>query len=192
MAGNSAGERKLGEQLFQPGFVLGDVRVNFAPSAFEVNVTHDRRTAVPGTGDIKHIQVILLDDPVQVHIDEVLARRGAPVPDHQRLHVCELQRSLQQRIIVEINLADRQIVGGAPVGVDALKQFGSKSRYVCFHIVGDNLKGHLPQAKGVADDGNGTQAHRGAGDDRAEQQPEKWVKRPGCQRDAQRVVQKGE
>ena len=110
------------EQFFQPGFVLRDVRINFAPSAFEINIAHNRRAAMTGTGDVKHIQVILLDDPVQMHINEILSRRRAPVPDHQRLHVREFQRTLQQRIVVEINLADREIVGRAPVGIDLLER----------------------------------------------------------------------
>ena len=55
--------------------------------AFEVSVGHQRRAAVPRTGDVQHIHILLLDDPVQVHIDEVLAGRRAPVSDHQRLHV---------------------------------------------------------------------------------------------------------
>ena len=45
-----------------------------------------------GAGDVEHVEVVLLDDPVQVHIDEVLTRRRAPVSDHQRLHVRQLQR----------------------------------------------------------------------------------------------------
>ena len=36
MAGNPAGKRELLEQLFQPGFVLADVRINLAVGAFEV------------------------------------------------------------------------------------------------------------------------------------------------------------
>ena len=126
MAGNPAGKRELLEQLFQPGFVLRDVRINFTPGAFEVDIAHNCRAAVTGTGDVEHVQVILLDDPVQMHIDEVLARRRAPVSDHQRLHVRQLQRLLQQRIVVEINLADREIVGGTPIGVDLAKQLGRK------------------------------------------------------------------
>ena len=126
VAGNPAGKRELLEQLLEPGLVLGDVRINLAPGAFEVNVAHNRRAAVTGTGDIEHVQVILLDDPVQMHVDEVLARRRAPVPDHQRLHVRQFQRLLQQRIVVEVNLADRQIVGGAPVGVHLVEQFRSE------------------------------------------------------------------
>ena len=41
----------------------------------------------------------------EMDVDEVLARRRAPVSDHQRLHVRQLQRLLQQRIVVKINLA---------------------------------------------------------------------------------------
>src|SRR5271156_995728 len=79
MAGNPTGKRELREQLFQPGFILADVGINLAVGAFEVNITHDRRAAVTGTGDVEHVKVILFDDPVQMHIDEALARRGAPV-----------------------------------------------------------------------------------------------------------------
>ena len=129
MAGNPAGERKLLEQLLQPGFVLGNVRINFTPGAFEVNIAHDRRAAMAGTGDVEHVQVILFDDPVQVCVDEVLARRGAPMPDHQGLDVRQLERLLQQRVVVEIDLADRQIVGGPPIGVHLLQQIG-RQRFI--------------------------------------------------------------
>jgi hypothetical protein len=46
--------------------------------------------------------------------------------------------------------------------------------------------------KGVADDRDGTQAHRGAGNDRAEQQAEERVQHPRRHRNTQRVVEKGE
>ncbi len=41
------------------------------------------------------------------------------------------QRALQQRIVEKINLADREIIGGTPVGVNFLEQFGGKR--VGFH-----------------------------------------------------------
>ena len=78
--------------ILKPGFILGHVRINFAPGAFEVDVAYNSRSAVARTGDVKHIQVVLLDNPVQVHVDEVLARRRAPVGDHQRLNMRESQR----------------------------------------------------------------------------------------------------
>ena len=91
MTRNSAGKRELLEQLLHSGFVLGDVRIDVSPGAFEVYVADNRWAAVPGTSDVEHIEVILLDDPVQVHVDEILARRRAPMSDHERLHVRQLQ-----------------------------------------------------------------------------------------------------
>jgi len=107
MAGNPTGKRELREQLLEPGLVLADVRINLTPSAFEVNVAHNRRAAVTGTGNIKHIQVILLMTPVQVHIDEVLARRRYPSVRPPAALRATVSALLQQRIVVEINLADR-------------------------------------------------------------------------------------
>ena len=97
--------------------------IDLAVGALEVGVAHDRRAAVPGAGDVDHVEVVLLDDPVQVRVDEVLPGRRAPVAEQHVLHVRERQRPLQQRIVVEIDLADRQIVGGAPVGVHLVEQF---------------------------------------------------------------------
>ena len=54
-----------------------------------------------GTGDVEHVEVIFLDDPVQMHIDEVLTRRRTPVSDHQRLHVGQCQRLAQKRVIIQ-------------------------------------------------------------------------------------------
>ena len=71
---------------------------------------------MPGSGNIDHVEVVFLDDPVQVSVDKILSRRRPPVAQQHVLHVFEIQRSLQQRIIVEINLTDRQIVGRAPIG----------------------------------------------------------------------------
>jgi hypothetical protein len=107
MARDPSRKRELSEQLFQSGFVLADVWIDLSVGTFKVNVTHQRRAAVPRASNVKHIQVILLDDPVQVHVDEVLTWRRAPVSDHQRLHMRQFQRLLQQRIVVEIKLADR-------------------------------------------------------------------------------------
>ena len=39
-------------------------------------------------------------------------------PSSRGLMCCGLQRLAQQRIVEQIDLADRQVVGGAPVGVD--------------------------------------------------------------------------
>lgn len=52
MAGNPAGERELSEQSLEPGLILTDVRIDLAVGTFEVSIAHQRRTTVPGTGDV--------------------------------------------------------------------------------------------------------------------------------------------
>ena len=131
VAGNSSGKRKLNKELPKPGLILADVGIDLAVSALEIGVAHDGRAAVPGAGDVNHVEVVFLDDPVQVHVNEVLPGGRAPVSQQHVLHIRERQRPLQQRIVVEINLADRQIVGGAPVGIHLVEQFRGKS--FCLH-----------------------------------------------------------
>ena len=117
MARDAARERELLEQPLQPGLVLADVGVDLAVRAFEVCVRHQRRAAMPGACDVDHVDVVFLDDTVQVDIDEVLSRGGAPVADHQRLHMRLRQRLLQQGIGIQVYLPDRQVVRRPPVGV---------------------------------------------------------------------------
>jgi hypothetical protein len=71
-----------------------------------------------GTGDVDHVEIELLDQPIEVHVDEVETGRRAPMAEETRLDVLLLERLSQQGIVEEVNLTDRQIVGGAPVSVD--------------------------------------------------------------------------
>ncbi len=123
VAGNAAGKRELKEELLQPGLVPADVGIDLAVGALEIGVAHDRRPAVPGAGDVDHVEIVFPDHPVQVHVDEILPGGRAPVSQQHALDVREHQRSLQQRIVVKIDLPDRQVVGGAPVGVHLPEQF---------------------------------------------------------------------
>ena len=124
MAGDAARKGELLEQPLHPGLVLADVRVDLAVAALEIGVADQRRPAVAGAGNIEHVEVVFLDDPVQMHIDEVLAGRRAPVADHQGLDMGERQRLAQQWVVVQVDLSDRQIVGRAPVGVDPAQLVG--------------------------------------------------------------------
>jgi hypothetical protein len=81
VAGNPAGEAELLEQPLHPLRVLTDVRVELAVGAFEVGVGDQRRPAVARADDVDHVQVILLDDPVEVHAKHVQAGGGAPVAE---------------------------------------------------------------------------------------------------------------
>jgi hypothetical protein len=129
----AAGKRKLLEELLQSRLVLGHIGINFAPGAFEIDVADDGGTSVTGAGDVEHVEVVLFNDPVQVDVDEVLARGRAPVPDDKLFNVGQLQRFFQQRIVVEIDLADREVIGRAPVGVHFSQEVRGKRGCVCVH-----------------------------------------------------------
>src|SRR6185436_12046721 len=63
---------------------------------------------------------------------EVQPGRRAPVAEQARLDVLDRQRLAQQRIVEQINLTDRQVVGGAPVGFQPREIVGSECRVVLF------------------------------------------------------------
>src|ERR1700722_6240361 len=56
-----------------------------------------------------------------MRVDEVLAGRRAPMPEEHVLDVRGSQRFAQQRVVAEVDLAHRQVVGRAPVGVHLLQ-----------------------------------------------------------------------
>ena len=70
-----------------------------------------------GAGEIDHIQIVLLDDPVEMGIDEILARTGAPVADDFLLDLFGGERAFQQGVVQKIELAGGKVVGGAPVHI---------------------------------------------------------------------------
>src|SRR6266581_6674831 len=67
-----------------------------------------------GADDVDGVEVALLDDPVGVRVDEVEAGGRAPVAQQPRLDVFELQWSIEQRVVEQIDLPDRQVVGRPP------------------------------------------------------------------------------
>ena len=68
-----------------------------------------------------------------MYVDEVLPGGRAPVSEQHALHIREGQGSLQQRIVVKINLADRKIIGGAPIGIHLVEKF--RRECICFHYL---------------------------------------------------------
>jgi len=84
-----------------------------------------------GTGDVDHVQVMPLDDPVEMDVDEVRARRRPPMAKKPWFYVSESQRLSEQRIVVQVDLAHRQIVRSPPVGIHLPELDGSKGR---FHV----------------------------------------------------------
>ncbi len=130
VAGDPAGERELAEQAAQALLVVADVRVELAVGALEVHVRDQPRAAVARAGDVDRVEVALAYHAVQVRVDEVQARRRAPMAEQARLGVLDPQRLAQQRVLQQVDLAHRQVVGGAPVGVEQL-QLGRSQRSGC-------------------------------------------------------------
>ncbi len=78
VAADAAGERELLEELAQALFVLALVRVDLRVRAFQVDRAEHPGRAVPGPGQEDHVEVVLLDQPVQVDVDEARARGSIP------------------------------------------------------------------------------------------------------------------
>ncbi len=81
VAGYSAGEGELSEQAAHARFILGDVGIDFAVGALEPRRGDRSGPAVAGSHDVDHVEVSGEDRAVEVRIDEVEARRGAPVTE---------------------------------------------------------------------------------------------------------------
>src|SRR5581483_9161316 len=79
VTGDSAGKRKLLEQLPHALFVLLDVGVKLGVRPFEVSVGYQAGTAMSGTGDVDHVQAVALDQAVYVNINKIQARCRAPM-----------------------------------------------------------------------------------------------------------------
>ena len=120
-------EAELLEKLPHPVFILADVRIDLAIRPLEVCVRDDPRPAMSWADDVHHVQVVLLDDPVQVRVDEVQARCRAPVSQQAWLDVVAGERLAQQRVVEQIGLPDGEVVCGPPEGVD-LSQVGHRTR----------------------------------------------------------------
>src|SRR5213078_4113183 len=110
---------ELAEEPAQALLVAADVGIDLAVGALEVDVGDEPGAAVPGAGDVERLEAVALDDPVEMGVEEVQARRGPPVAEQPRLDVLDAQRLAQQRVVEQVDLADREVIRGAPVGVEA-------------------------------------------------------------------------
>ena len=128
------------------GRVKGRLTDHFDPRRPVVNLSDatygdDSVAAVAVAGDIDHIQLMACDYPVQVGIDKVLARHRAPVAHQGALEVLGAQRLPQQRVVQQVELSGRQVVGGAPVGVQLAEHVGGQR--ALFGHAGGGFNDHL-------------------------------------------------
>src|SRR3954468_14374142 len=117
MAGDAVRPGELPKQPLQSITVALDIGIPLRVRAFEIAVRHQPRTAMTGTDDVDHVQVALLYEPIQVNIDEIKAGRGAPMSEQTGFDVLALKRTLQQWIVLQIDLPDAEVVRGAPIRI---------------------------------------------------------------------------
>ncbi|MNO98927.1 hypothetical protein D3C76_906880 [compost metagenome] len=79
MAGNAIRPGKLPKQTDQAITVALYRGIALGKSAFQISLRHHRRPAMAGTGDEQDVQVVLVDQPVEVRVDQVQSRRRAPM-----------------------------------------------------------------------------------------------------------------
>ena len=87
--------------------------------ALEVAGGDERGAAVAGAGEVEHLLARRLDQARGVGIDEGQAGAGPPVAEQPWLDVGVVERTPQQRVGHEVDLTHRQVVVGAPPGVEA-------------------------------------------------------------------------
>ena len=121
-----AGEGELLEELLQSGRVRALVRVHLGVRAFQIRRTEHARRAVPGAGHEDHVEIVALDEAIEVRPDEGQRRARAPMPEQAVLDVFDLQRLLEQRVVAQINHAHREVIAGAPPGIDEREFLGGE------------------------------------------------------------------
>ena len=108
---------------FHSDFISRNLGEYLGVRSFEPGIRHHSGPAVPGPADVNHVDVMLLNDAVAVDVDEIQAWSGAPMTQQPWLDVVQPQRLREQRVVIEVDLADGQVVGGAPVSIDLTEIF---------------------------------------------------------------------
>src|SRR5580698_4189136 len=85
MTWNAVRPGKLAEQPPQSIPAPLDCRIMLRIGAFEIAVRHDAGATMTGPNDIDHVQIVVLDQPVEMDIEEIQPRRRAPVTEQTGL-----------------------------------------------------------------------------------------------------------
>src|SRR5262245_50585962 len=80
MAWDSPGKGELFEQLSHAFFILLNVGIKLRVCPLQIGISHHSRPAVSGAANINHVQVMLVDHPVEVNIYEVESGSCPPMP----------------------------------------------------------------------------------------------------------------
>ena len=87
MAGDAARPGELAKELLHAVAVEFNGRIAFGVGAFQIRVRHDTWPAMARAHDVHHVQAVLFDQPIQMHINQVQSWHGAPMPQQAWFHV---------------------------------------------------------------------------------------------------------
>jgi hypothetical protein len=76
---------------------------------------------VAGPDNIDNVEIIACDDPIEMDTEHVEPRRGAPMPEQAWFDMLAAKRFFEERIVHQVNLADRQIIECSPISIHSLK-----------------------------------------------------------------------
>ncbi len=116
-SGSPPGTRTAGTTAGSPPR-RGRWRIDLAVGPLQVSVGHQPRAAMTRASHIDRVQIATADLAIHVRVDQVQSRSGAPVAQQSRLDVLRQQWLAQQRVVEQVDLADRQVVRRSPVGMD--------------------------------------------------------------------------
>ena len=111
-------ERELTEEVPESFGVLTNVGVDLGVGALEVGIGDDAGTAVARSDHVHHVQITRLDHPVEMRVNEIQTRRGAKMTEEPWFHVVRQEWLPQERVIHQIDLTNRAVVGGSPIAID--------------------------------------------------------------------------
>src|SRR5262249_13841808 len=110
VAAYATGKGEFLEELPHPLFVLALVRVNLGIGALQVGGPQYARRAVAGAGQKDRVEVVLVDEAVEVNVNEAQTGTRSPVSQQAMLDVLYRQRLAEQRIVLQINHPDGEII----------------------------------------------------------------------------------
>jgi hypothetical protein len=64
------------------------------------------------------VEIVLANEPIEMRVDEIEPWGRSPMAEQSRFDMLDSQWLPEQGIGAEVYLADRQVIRGAPVGID--------------------------------------------------------------------------
>jgi hypothetical protein len=95
VAPDTAGKGELLEELAQPALVLALFRIDLGIRTLEVPGAQHAGRAVARASHENHVEIVLLDEPVQVNVHERKSGARPPVPEETVLDMFGFEGRLQ-------------------------------------------------------------------------------------------------